>query len=149
MEKQSWMKKKYFAYVGIPAFAFALAGAGIASAHGFGMNNLTPQQIAQNQTDRFTKQATLLGVSVDEIKAAWAKGQTMQELATAKGITAEQLKAKMLAQRQADLKTHLQALVDQGVITQDQMNARLQFEQTNSNKGFGKRGMRGMGMMGL
>lgn len=150
LQKSSWMKKKYFAFVGIPAFALALAGASVASAHGFGfgMSNLTPTQIAQNQTERFTKQANLLGASVDEVKAAWAKGQTLQELATAKGITADQLKAKMLAQRQADQKTHLQALVDQGVITQDQMNARLQFEQTTSNKGFGKRGMRGMGMMG-
>jgi hypothetical protein len=149
LQKSTWMKKKYLAYGIIPAFALALAGAGVASAHGFGfgMSNLTPQQIAQNQTDRFTKQAALLGVSVDEVKTAWAKGQTLQELANSKGITAEQLKAKMQAQMQEQQKAHLQALVDQGVITQDQMNQRLQFQQANP-KGFGRHG-RGMGMMGF
>lgn len=151
LQKSTWMKKKYLAYGIIPAFALALAGAGVASAHGFGfgMSNLTPQQIAQNQTDRFTKQAALLGVSVDEVNTAWAKGQTLQELANSKGITAEQLKAKMQAQMQEQQKAHLQALVDQGVITQDQMNQRLEFEKNNQGKGFGKRGMRGMGMMGF
>jgi hypothetical protein len=72
----------------------------------------------------------------------------MQELALSKGITAEQLKAKMQAQMQEQKKAHLQALVDQGVITQDQMNQRLEFEKNNQGKGFSKRGMRGMGMMG-
>jgi hypothetical protein len=57
LQKSTWMKKKYLAYGIIPAFALALAGAGVASAHGFGfgMSNLTPQQIAQNQTDRFVR----------------------------------------------------------------------------------------------
>lgn len=150
-KKQSWMKKKYLAYGIVPAFALALAGAGVASAHGFGfdLSNLTPQEIAQKQTDHFTKQAALLGVSVDEVKTAWAKGQTLQELATAKGITADQLKAKMQAQMEANQKARLQALVDQGVITQDQMNQRLEFQKNNPKKGFGKHGMRGMGIMGL
>ena len=147
------MKKKLFAYAVIPATALALLGAGLVSAHGFGfgMSNLTPQQIAQNQTDRFTQEATLLGVTVDEVKAAWAKGQTLEELATSKGITADQLKTKMQELRQTQMKAQLQTLVDQGVITQDQMNQRLSFMQTqaanNKGRGFGRH-MGGMGMMG-
>ncbi len=152
VKRQGWIKNKYLAYGAIPAFAIALAGAGIVSAHGFGFggSKLTPQEIAQNQTNMFTKEAALLGASVDEVKAAWAKGQTLQELATAKGITAEQLRTKMQEQMRADQKTRLQSLLDQGVITQDQMTERLQFEQTNPRQGFGgHRGMGGMGMMGL
>lgn len=139
------MKKKLFAYAAIPALALALTGAGIASAHGFtgsGLAQKDPAQFAQNQQDRFNQEASLLGISVDDVKAAWAKGETLQQLAQEHNITADQLKQKMRDQRQQQIKTSLQVLVDKGIITQAQADTRLQAIQTqmqnNQGKGFGR-----------
>lgn len=110
-------------------------------------SNLTPDQIATNQQERFQNEANLLGVSVDEIKNAWAQGKNLQQLATEKGITETQLQQKLSEQRQQQMKSNLQTLVDKGVITQAQADLRLQYMQNNTqNRGKG----RGMGMhMGL
>ncbi|MBL8030333.1 MAG: DUF2680 domain-containing protein [Candidatus Doudnabacteria bacterium] len=149
------MRKKLVSYAIIPAFALTLVGAGLASAHGFGSGfnkNLSPEEIAQSQQDRFTEQANLLGISVDEIKNAWAQGKTLQQLATEKGISTDQLKEKMKARAQEKMKSMLQTLVQKGVITQAQADQRLQHMQTQmqnaETKGFG--GHKGsMKMMGL
>ncbi|MFH1890956.1 MAG: hypothetical protein ABIJ91_05355 [Candidatus Kuenenbacteria bacterium] len=123
------MKKKYIAYGILPVLALALAGT--ASAHGLwgGFRNATPQEIAQHQTERFQNQSDLLGVSVDEVKSAWAQGKTMRELAEEKGISQEDLHAKIKAAREQRMKDYVQALVDNGVITQEQANQRLEFMQ--------------------
>lgn len=146
------MKKKYLSYALVPALALTIFGASQASAHfGFGfMNNATPEQVAQMQTDMFQKQAELLGVSVDDVKNAWAQGKTLQELAAEKGISQEQLQQKVREQRTTQMKSHLQILVDKGVITQAQADQRLQVMEQRAmsgkaGKGFGER--RGMGMM--
>jgi hypothetical protein len=152
------MKKKYLVYALVPAFAVALAVGGAALARGmfgFGMSNLTPEQIASNQNNMFQREANLLGVSVDEVKNAWAAGKTFQQLATEKGITAAQLQQKMIDQRKQDVKNYLSTLVSQGVITQAQADQRSQFiDQMSSStskfrrvgpKTFGRHGM-GMGM---
>ena len=90
----------------------------------------------------------MLGISVDDVKNAWAKGETLQQLAQDHGITQDQLRQKLQDQQKTELQAHLQTLVDQGVITQDQMNQRLQFMENNQGRGFGfGRHMRGMGMM--
>lgn len=144
------MKKKYIAYIAVPALALTLLTSGIAYAKGGGWgmgSNLTPDQIATNQQERFQNEANLLGVSVDEIKNAWAQGKNLQQLATEKGITETQLQQKLSEQRQQQMKSNLQTLVDKGVITQAQADLRLQYMQNNTqNRGKG----RGMGMhMGL
>ncbi len=145
------MKKKLAAYAILPVLALATLGASTASAHGwFGFGQAqTPEQVAQVHTQMFQQQADLLGVSVEDIKNAWAQGKTLEDLATEKGITLEQLRQKMQEQRQAHIKTQLQQLVSQGVITQAQADQRLQVMQTQGangkmGKGFG-RGMHGMG----
>ncbi len=148
------MRKKLVSYAIIPAFALTLVGAGLASAHGFGTGfgkNLSPEEIAQTQQDRFTEQANMLGISVDEVKSAWAQGKTLQQLATEKGISTEQLQAKMKTQAEERMKSMLQTLVEKGIITQSQADQRLEYMKNNaqnSGKGFhGRKG--GMGMMGL
>ena len=143
------MKKKIFSYAVLPVMAFALLGVSQASAHGwFGMgSSATPEQTAQRQNDMFQQQANLLGASVDEVKNAWAQGKTMQQLATEKGISAEQLQQKMQDAAKAKMKEHLQTLVSQGVITQAQADQRQTFmEQKMQNGKFG--GKHGM-MMGV
>lgn len=148
------MNKTKLLKYSLPALALALLiGAGTADAFGGGMNkNATPEQVASMHTQMFQTQATLLGVSVDEVKTAWANGTSFKELAKQKGITEEALKAKMKAAHQAEMKTQLQTLVSKGVITQAQADARIatmqkMAETMKDKKGKGKGGMgHGMGM---
>jgi hypothetical protein len=144
------MKHRMLAYALIPVIGLGLLGAGVASAHGmFGgtMSSLTPDQIATRQQAMFQNEANLLGISVDAVKAAWAQGKTFAQMAQDNGITQAQLQQKMQDAWMQQLKTQLQALVDNGVITQAQSDARLQAVQsrmqqsTSAGKTF-RRGLR-------
>jgi len=129
----------------------ATLGVMSASAMGFGgmMGNglLTPEEQATRQTAMFTQQASLIGATVDEVKNAWADGKSFKKLATEKGVTKEQLQAKMKVLHDAQMKAHLVTLVSKGVITQAQADKRLAYMQTKSaqkisdgNKGWHKGG---------
>lgn len=144
------MKLRYTtaAYAILPVLGFGILGASPAAAHGlFGMNTQTPEQIAERQSTFFDQEATVLGVSVDEVKNAWAQGKTMKQLATDKGITQDQIQARIKVAATAQLKTQLQALVSKGTITQAQADSRLQFMQNKiNNSKAGKNGMMGRGL---
>lgn len=147
------MKKRLLAYSSITLAAAALLlGVNYVSAHGFygffGGSTATPEQIASRQQTAFQNEAALLGISVDEVKNAWAEGKTLQQLAQDHGITADQLQQKLKDYSLQQIKDQLQTLVSQGVITQAQADQRLQFIQNNQNK-TGKMGHRGGGMMGF
>ncbi len=148
------MKKKYLIYAAMPVLAVALLLATEASAHGFGMfrGNATPQELATRHAEMFQEQAALLGVSVDDVKSAWAQGKSLWELAQEKGISEDQLQAKMKEARLAQIKSHLSTLVSQGVITQAQADQRYSWMTSQEGSvgkrmGRGFRGARGMGMM--
>ena len=139
------MKKETIAYAIAPALAVGLLTAGFASAHGwfggFGFT-ATPEEIASRQTQMFQQQADVIGATADEVKSAWASGTSFRQLAQEKGVTDEQLREKM--------KTHLQTLVEQGVITQAQADQRYnwlntQTENGHMGRGMGKRFGHGMG----
>ncbi len=143
------MKKKYLIYTILPVMAFAVLGAGIASAHGWwfgGLGNISPDEIANRQQTMFQNEAQILGISVDEIKNAWAEGKSLKQLAEERGISQEQLQAKMKEVRLQQIKSQLQTLVEKGVITQGQADKRLQFMQNQPANG--KHG-RGRGMLGF
>ena len=134
------MKQKIFVYFVPAVLGFSLLGSGIASAHGFmgrgmGVVNLTPEEIANRQTAMFENQAKLLGVSVETIKNGWAAGKSFQEIATENNITVEQLKEKMKTAHLEQMKTHMNALVSKGVITQAQADQRLSVVQTMLQNG--------------
>lgn len=143
------MKKRFIVYSVLPVLGLALLlGVGNpakAFFDGFGVS-ASPDQIATRQQAMFQNEADILGVSVDEIKNAWAEGKTMQQLIKEKGLTQDQVQARMKEAQTKQLKVQMQALVDKGVITQAQADKRLQVMQTQSNK-IGKIGKRG-GMMG-
>ncbi|MDO8676341.1 MAG: hypothetical protein Q7K16_01680 [Candidatus Azambacteria bacterium] len=152
------LKHKIIAYSMIPAFLGAgMLGINAASAHGlFGglgfANILTPDEIAARQQTMFQNEANLLGVSVDDVKAAWAAGKSLSQLAADKGITPAQLQQKLQDARTAQFKNQLQGLVSKGVITSAQADQRLQFIQNQQSKIGGKAGLRrgrgrGMSMM--
>ncbi len=139
------MKTKYLAYAVLPALALGFVGTSIASAHGWLMREATPDEIAARHTQLFTEQATMLGIGVDEVKNAWAQGKGLRELANEKGITDDELKAKLQELHTQRMKTNLQTLVDKGVITQAQADARLQTMQNRFANGAGKGFGRGFG----
>lgn len=147
------MGKRYFVSTAALVFAFVLLGPAAASAYGmfgFKMGGLTPEQIAQSHQEMFQQQANLLGINAADVKAAWAQGKTLRQMAEEKGITAEQFKQKLLAQKVQRMKDSLKVLVDKGVITQAQADQRLQIMQSSIQRkqGWGHRGMM-RGMMGF
>lgn len=84
--------------------------------------------------ERLTSEASMLGISVDEMKTYWSQGKGVKEIATEKGITEEQLKTKMEAAMKARVSTELKTLVDKGIITQAQADARLKAMETMKTK---------------
>jgi len=142
------MNKKVLLYSLIAVFGLGALGVASVSAAGFGFGQqATPEEIASRQTSMFERQASLLGVSVDVVKQGWAEGKTLPETATANGISLDTLQQKMTAEREVQRTNHLQTLVDQGVITKDQMSARLLVEANHTQTPRGQhRGLGGMGM---
>lgn len=153
------MKKFKKQYLIVPALALTLfAGAGMASAQGpTAANGKMPAQGEMRGPGRFmhggdfeknpdqwlsriTSEAAILGISVDDMKTAWSQGKTLQDLATEKGITREQLAEKLKAAAEAKQKETLQALVTKGYITQAQADARLEAMKTRQASMQAKRG---------
>jgi len=148
------MKNKKYLIIPAIAFIAVLAVAGTASAFGGkGMGFYSdPTNWAKNFEDRMSAQAKILGISVADMKAAWAAGKNAHDIAIEKGISVADLQAKMRAQRIEEMKNYLQTLVRNGSITQAQADARLKFiqeKQAQHKPGEGRRGMMfgGRGMM--
>lgn len=138
------MKKAYFA---IPALAaVALFGASAASAYGgpggHMFFNADPSIMASRFEEQMTQQASLVGISVDEMKNGWAAGKSLIEIAKEKGIDQANLQAKMHSARTEQMRQQLQNLVREGKISQAQADTRLKFITDNAgkkhHKGFGK-----------
>lgn len=116
----------------VPVLALGMylsSGKNVALAKGMMNDNLTPDEIAQKQNSIFEDQANLLGITVNEVKQAWAEGKDIFTLAKEKGISEDALKQKMKDLREQEMKSKLQILVDKGIITQDQADARLKSMQ--------------------
>lgn len=132
------MKKKIIAYAVVPAvLGFSLLSTSVASAHGMmgglgGISqNLSPDQLVKRQQDMFQHEAEMLGISVDEVKDAWSKGVSARQLIKDKNLDVAAIEKRMQDARAAQMKTQLQSLVTQGVITPAQADSRLQFMQTH------------------
>jgi hypothetical protein len=148
------MKKRTLILGALPVLGLLAAvgfSASAAMAHGPGFDfgrSATPDEIASRQTQMFQREADLLGLTVDEVKDAWADGKTMKQLMAEKGITQDQIQAKLKAQRDVQMKTQLQGLVEKGIITQAQADKRLVAMGKTPDQGRG-RGL-GIGMrMGM
>jgi len=134
-------KKKILTYSSLLVFTL-LFGLGVSQADAFwGGNKISLEERTSMQETMFKEQASFLGLTLDEVKNAWASGQSMLDLAKSKGVTEEALRAKMQTARQEMMKQELKALVDKGVITQAQADARLKHMETMKGKmvdSFGK-----------
>lgn len=145
-------KKTFLKSALIPSIGLAVLTISSASAMSFGSMNmptLSADEIATRQTQMFQEQATMLGLSIDDIKAAWASGKDLKTLATEKGISMDTVKQKMEAKRLEAQKATLSTLVTKGVITQaqaDQRLATMTAKKAKGEKGEGKHGGRGFGI---
>lgn len=99
----------------------------------------------KNWEEKIAQKAKIIGVSENEIKTAWAEGKNFKDLAKEKGISEEEMRAKMQAQRQEQQKAFLQNLVSQGKITQAQADARIKHMQEMGGK---RQEMKGQGRGG-
>ncbi len=124
--------KKYV--LALPAMAIAgvviatsvsAAGNGGFGGHGEPGMGGGPIQDPDRFVEHVTQEASVLGITVEEMKAYWAQGKTVQEIATEKGLTKEQLQTKMEAVREAKMTASIKVLVDKGIITQAQADTRL------------------------
>lgn len=85
--------------------------------------------------------AIALGISVASLEAEMQSGKTMDQLATAHGLTVDALKTKLDTARQAQMKTDLAERVASGKLTQTQANSILAHKEKNGRAGeFGPRG---------
>jgi len=110
---------------------------------------VTHQQLYElRQTERLAWQAEILGITVDELRQQ-LEGKTFAQLLDEKGISHTQFQTLRRERMQAEAKEHLQQLVDDGTITQEQMQMRLDRMQERDGNGMGGRGLgAGMGMHG-
>ena len=124
-------------YAFVPVLGLAFLGVGAVSARGFmmggwgwsGLGGQIPEDIVARHQAMFQRQAQILGISVDDIKAAWAEGKSLNQIMEEKNISADQVQARVKNAQIQQLKTQLQALVDKGIITQSQADKRLEVMQ--------------------
>lgn len=140
------MNKKILSSSIIALGLIAIVVAGSVSASGFGFRgerNIDPQEMAIRQQEMFAHQAEMLGINVDSVKAYWAEGKNMFEIAQELNISQETLDTKRKESRTKMMQERMQDLVSQGVITQDQANKRLQFMESQGDNHRGHKGNRG------
>ncbi|MBU0707934.1 hypothetical protein KKG41_06200 [Patescibacteria group bacterium] len=149
------MKKKTIFSVAT-LVGLGLITAGVASAFGgFGIglgSELTPEETATRFEERVQSQAEILETDVDTVKNAWAEGTRPHELAEELGIDKDEFRSRIQEQHKVRMQDNLQSLVDQGVITQDQADQKLQFMEDKMADGEGhgcKMGQRGGGGFGM
>lgn len=72
------------------------------------------------------QKAKILNMNEADLQNELAKGKTFYQIAQEKGVSTDSLHEEM----EAFQKTRLQGMVDQGVITKDEMQQRLDFMET-------------------
>ena len=127
--------KAYIILAALPVLIVSFLAINFVSAHDW--FKLSPEDAAERKSVMFEQKAALLGISVEEMKNAWAEGKNFHELTEEFGLTHEELKLRMKEKMEARMAEHLQALVDEEVITQEQADQRS--ETVGEGKGF-KRG---------
>jgi hypothetical protein len=122
-----------------------LVGAGTVSARGWfgGCADLDPETMIEKQNQMFEKKAEFFGISVDQIKEYWIQGKNMNEILEELGINKEEFWEQMKQSKQERMQEHLQIMVENGAITQEQADQRLEamnnhFENGEMGKGFHK-----------
>ena len=96
--------------------------------HNFGQKptgNFKGGNKGQGDQSRLTQEATILGLTADDLKSQLAGGKKLADIIVAKGMTQDQFNAAMKAAMEVQMKQRLQDQVSQGKITQAQADAQL------------------------
>jgi hypothetical protein len=122
--------RKALIYPALSAFSLYALGAGtFVTAQGWsrGAANGESEDGPASLSAMYQAEARLLGVSVDEIKIAWAEGKTLPEPAAAKGVNTDELQQRMLEARKAATQELLPAFASQEVASQGLADQRFAF----------------------
>jgi len=124
----------------------ALTGVGIVQAMGFGWQaDLDPAEVVERQEAKFQGQAEMFGISEDQVKDYWAQGLHPKEIAEELGISEEEMQTKIQQRRQQMMEGKMQILVENGVITQEQADQKVE-KMADWEPGEGCQGKAGRGM---
>ncbi len=106
---------------------------------------ITHQQLYElRQQERLEEQADLLGITVEELQSE-LETKTFAQLLDQRGISHAEVMNQRRAQHQERMQEYLQQMVDEGTITEEQMQERLDHTAVHESRGFG-RGHRGLMM---
>lgn len=87
---------------------------------------LSIQELEARRDQMLEKQAGFLGLTVEELRAKLEAGQKLPEIAQELGITKEQAMEQKREQRQEMMRQRIGQLVEDGKITQEQADERMQ-----------------------
>lgn len=131
------MSRKIITYTILALAGIGFIGASTALAHGFGfgwgMGSISLDELTARHQQMFEHQAKILGISVDEVKNAWAENKNMSQLIKERGLDINKIQERARELRLEQIKTQLQNLVSKGVITQAQADKKLQSMQNQQN----------------
>ena len=132
------MKKfLYSAIIGITALTIVGGSVALANEMGFGFG-----QDRANET-----KAEILGMTAEELDTQ-LETKTLPELLDEQGVSHTEMHEIMQANRLEFMTEKLQAEVDEGTITQEQMDERLENVANGEGRGMHGKGMGGRGMHG-
>jgi hypothetical protein len=139
------MNKKVLVFSLAVLTIFTAIGISSVDARGFSQNNLgfNSDQMTERRVQMIENNAELLGITVEQLENYHAEGKYMFEIAEELGLDVDNLREKIESNRQNRMKERLQDLVDDGKITQEQANERLESMQEFRGRGnFGGRPMK-------
>lgn len=104
---------------------------GATQGQGYGKSNgQTGQGKGYGRQAALAEKAALIGISVEELQAAYDSGKSLSDIATENGITLDDWYAKQTARHQE----RLAELVAAGTLTQQEADARLAAYQANQGE---------------
>ena len=90
------------------------------------IKNFTPEEREEMKAKHLENMSSILGISSDELAAKIQEGIKPHEIAEELGIAKEDIQTKMREQAQIRAREHLGRLVEEGKITQEEANRRLE-----------------------
>lgn len=127
--------KVYIILAVLPVLLVSVLALSFVSAHGwFGML----EDGTEHKGMMFEQKAALLGMSIEEMKDMWTEGKNFHEMKEESGFVKGEFKMHMKEGMEERMAEHLQSLIDQGLITQEQADQKSEFmeEGMGFKKGF-------------
>ncbi len=145
---------KLFAYALLSATAITLIGSGIVYAQGpqswFWAQEIAEDSIVKHQ-EILEHKAQIMGISTEEMQENWQENKRFGKFAEDYGLDREEIMEKMAEARRNNLQERLKALIESGVISQEQADQRMEAMQDESfggiraHRGFNKPFRQGLG----